>query len=107
MKLPMKRIGGPLLLSDAERASNADRQRELSLSVREKREVVRRGWGTERVHKKGKLTSWERIERLIDPGTETFPVGTLVNWGRDFPGSKRQAPGAGVVVGPAPGAGNR
>jgi 3-methylcrotonyl-CoA carboxylase beta subunit len=25
-------------------------------------------------------------------------VGTLVNWGRDFPGSRRKAPGAGVVT---------
>ncbi|MFO0004660.1 MAG: carboxyl transferase domain-containing protein, partial [bacterium] len=27
-----------------------------------------------------------------------LPIGTLVHWGRDFPGSERQAPGAGVVT---------
>src|SRR5690606_19506447 len=45
-----------------------------------------------------KWTTWERIDALKDPGSEVFEVGTLVNWGRSFQGSKRQAPGAGVVT---------
>ena len=98
MRLGLEPIGGELLLSRAERQENVGQQEQLAKAIREKRKVVRDGWGAERVHRKNKWTTWERIEALKDPGTEPFVVGTLVNWGRDFPGSKRQAPGAGVVT---------
>jgi acetyl-CoA carboxylase carboxyltransferase component/biotin carboxyl carrier protein len=68
----------------------------LESELEKKRAVVRRGWGPDKVHKKNKLTTWERIERLVDPGAPILSVGTLVNWGRAFEGSKQQAPGAGV-----------
>ena len=70
-------------------------------ALRDKIAQVHAGWGrkyVDRVHEKGKLTTWERIDALIDEGSEVFEVGTLVNWGRDFAGSRRQAPGAGVVT---------
>lgn len=97
MKLPLHPIGGR-----ASAGADADENRAhlagLEAELEEKRAVVRAGWGPERVHRKGKLTTWERIDALKDPGTDVFAVGTLVNWGRDFPGSRRQAPGAGVVT---------
>jgi 3-methylcrotonyl-CoA carboxylase beta subunit len=94
MKLRTRSIGGPLAAAPAHRVHVAELQAELA----RRRAVVREGWGAERVHKKDKMTTWERIERLVDAGTDVFPVGTLVNWGRTFPGSKREAPGAGVVT---------
>ncbi|MCB9778131.1 MAG: propionyl-CoA carboxylase [Alphaproteobacteria bacterium] len=98
MKLHLHPIGGELPSSRAERDAARDHVGALQQALDDKRTVVREGWGAARVHAKGKRTTWERIELLVDPGTTARPIGTLVNWGRDFPGSKRQAPGAGVVT---------
>jgi acetyl-CoA carboxylase carboxyltransferase component len=73
----------------------------LQQRLDERRQFVRAGWGPsyeERVHKKGKLTTWERIVALIDPGTTPLAVGTLVNDGQLFGPEQRPAPGAGVVT---------
>jgi acetyl-CoA carboxylase carboxyltransferase component/biotin carboxyl carrier protein len=98
MKLGMNRIGGPLDLSSAERATNRAHQQTLSDDLDDKRAVVAEGWGAERVHRKNKWTSLERITALKDPDSHLLTVGTLVNWGREFLGSKRKAPGAGVIT---------
>jgi acetyl-CoA carboxylase carboxyltransferase component len=82
---------------DANQAQIAAREAVLA----EHTATVHAGWGekyVDRVHAKGKLTTWERIEQLKDPGTDVFEVGTLVNLGVQFQGSKRMAPGAGVVT---------
>ncbi len=101
-RLPLHPVGTDLeaLLSADERVAHATFAASLDAALAEKVAAVHDGWGASaaaRVHEKGKLTTWERIERLIDPGTEVFEVGTLVNWDRTFRGSKRLAPGAGVV----------
>src|SRR5206468_5025186 len=65
------------------------------------RREVRDGWGpsyAERVHRKGKMTTWERIEVLKDEGTESFPIGSFVNHGLVFGEEKKTSPGAGVVT---------
>jgi 3-methylcrotonyl-CoA carboxylase beta subunit len=98
MKLSLHPIGGPLSASGLEIDAARSQIARLEEGLLEKRELVAAGWGPEKVHRKGKLTTWERIRALVDPGSEVFCVGTLVNWGRDFPGSERQAPGAGVVT---------
>jgi 3-methylcrotonyl-CoA carboxylase beta subunit len=98
MKLPLHPIGADLPHGAPDARENAAHTGALESALEEKRAIARAGWGAERAHRKGKLTSWERIDALIDPGTQTFSVGTLVNWGRDFAGSKRQAPGAGVIT---------
>jgi 3-methylcrotonyl-CoA carboxylase beta subunit len=87
-------------LGESDIAAQRARMATLDQTLADKRAVVRDGWGAaaaDRVREKGKMTTWERIRALVDPGTEVFEVNTLVNWGRDFQGSKRQAPGAGVV----------
>ncbi len=94
-KLVLHPIGGPL----ATRHVHEDLERRLD----EARAGVRAGWGAkyqERVHEKGKLTTWERVEALVDPGTDVLPVGTLVNHGRTFVRGSEQltSPGAGVVT---------
>jgi acetyl-CoA carboxylase carboxyltransferase component/biotin carboxyl carrier protein len=102
-KLLLHPIGRPLSQSvsvdDARR--DQDRIAALDAALADKRATVRAGWGeayAARVREKGKWTTWERIHALVDPGTPIHEVGTLVNWGREFAGSKRQAPGAGVVT---------
>jgi 3-methylcrotonyl-CoA carboxylase beta subunit len=98
MRLPLELIGGPLPLTRAEQADNGAHSGRLQAALDEKRALVEAGWGAEKIHKKGKRTTWERIHRLVDPGSPVRSVGTLVNWGRDFAGSQKQAPGAGVVT---------
>ena len=71
----------------------------LNAGLQSKRDEVRAGWGEEyraRVRAKGKLTTWERIERLKDPDSPVLPLGTLVNYGLKF--GERPSPGAGVVT---------
>ncbi|MFN7142974.1 MAG: carboxyl transferase domain-containing protein [Myxococcota bacterium] len=95
--LPLRPIGSPLSEQPAFAARNGAREATLAAAQAE----VRDGWGEQaaaRVREKGKLPTWARIERLVDPGTEILPVGSYVNWGRDFKGSKKRAPGAGVVT---------
>ncbi len=73
----------------------------LEQRLEQARATVRAGWGekyVERIHRKGKLTTWERVERLADPGAPILPVGTLVNHGIEFGPEKRTSPGAGVVT---------
>jgi 3-methylcrotonyl-CoA carboxylase beta subunit len=101
-RLALHPVGGDLdaLLSAEERAAHVAHASALDHALADKVATVHAGWGASaaaRVHEKGKLTTWERIERLIDPGSDVFEVGTLVNWDRSFRGSKKLAPGAGVV----------
>ncbi|MFT5686724.1 MAG: 3-methylcrotonyl-CoA carboxylase beta subunit [Myxococcota bacterium] len=97
MKLTLNPIGTPLPDSDDSQRNRAHVSA-LEEALEEKRAVVAAGWGAKYAHRKGKMTTAERIAALIDPGTTPRQVGTLVNWGREFSGSRRQAPGAGVVT---------
>ncbi len=81
--------------------SQREALREKNEELFRKRERVRDGWGEkyrERVHAKGKRTTWERVELLRDAGSTVWPIGTLVNDGREFGPDKRTSPGAGVVT---------
>lgn len=96
--LPLRPIGSPLTDAPGGAAERND-AREAELA--RKRAEVEAGWGEEyvgRVHEKGRLTAWERVRALVDPGTTPLAIGTFVNWGRVFKGSRRGAPGAGVVT---------
>lgn len=80
---------------EANRAGMARRDDELAT----RRAKVAQGWGpeyVERVHKKGKLTARERVERLCDTGSPVHEVGTFVNDGVRF--GKLESPAAGVVT---------
>lgn len=99
---PLSPIGRPLpeLLGEHDRAARSARAAARDAALADKQAQVRDGWGAEyaaRVHEKGKLTTWERVERLVDPGSPVLPINSYVNWGRHFKGSKKLAPGAGVV----------
>jgi 3-methylcrotonyl-CoA carboxylase beta subunit len=73
---------------------------DLVAQFREEEAEITLGGGRaaiERQHNKGRLTARERIERLIDPGTEFFELGLWAGWGmyQEFGG----ALAAGVVTG--------
>lgn len=100
---PLFPIGRPLaeVVGEPERSARAARNAARDAALAEKQAVVREGWGTEyveRVHEKGKMTTWERVAALVDADSPVLPVCSYVNWGRAFKGSKRLAPGAGVVT---------
>ncbi|MFT4628248.1 MAG: 3-methylcrotonyl-CoA carboxylase beta subunit, partial [Myxococcota bacterium] len=102
-KILLHPIGSALeaALGADEAESNRTHNARHDAALAEKVAITRSGWGAkyvERVHAKGKLTAWERIAVLQDDGTRVFEVGSLVNWGVTFAGSRRQAPGAGVVT---------
>ncbi len=102
-KVILHPLGDPLerAIDAAGARRNADHQARLASTLDTARAGVRAGWGEEyvkRAHAKGKLTTWERIEKLKDEGSRVFPVGTLVNHGRTFGPDKRTSPGAGVVT---------
>lgn len=81
--------------------SNLARMEEYNERLYQRREEVRKGWGekyVERVHKKKKLTTWERIEILKDEGTTVFPINTFVNYGLIFGEPPRTSPSAGVIT---------
>ncbi len=85
---------------DATFAAHLDAHAQREQTLRDRRHEVALGWGDEyvaRVHAKGKLTARERLERLADPGTQTFDVGTFVNYGQTF-GKDLKSPGAGVLT---------
>ncbi len=104
-KVLLQPIGSNLeaFAAAADIRANAQAMDGLEKAIAEKRAEVKAGWGeeyAERVHKKGKLTTWERLELLKDPGTEILPIGTFVNYGREFGEgkNKKRSPGAGVVT---------
>jgi len=101
--VPLAPLGRPLAeaLDPATVAARVERNAVREAALAEKQAVVRDGWGADaaaRVHEKGKLTTWERLVRLADPGADILPVCSYVNWGRHFKGSKKLAPGARVVT---------
>ena len=96
-------VGLPVeqLLETGEYEQNLEHMRGLERTILDRRLEVAAGWGPkymERVHQKGKLTTWERIDLLRDPGTPVFPIGTFVNYGLEFGNPPRTSPGAGVVT---------
>ncbi len=102
-KVILEPIGDPIdaVLDSASARQNAAAMAALNATLTERRDAVRAGWGVEyvaRVHEKGRLTTWERIDRLRDPDGQVLPVGTLVNAGVTFGEKEQTSPGAGVVT---------
>ncbi|MBI4819390.1 MAG: propionyl-CoA carboxylase [Deltaproteobacteria bacterium] len=82
-------------------ARRVDEMRDREVRIEQGRALVADGWGDpgrERVHKKKKLTTWERIDRLKDPDSPVHAIGTFVNFGLEFGERKQTSPGAGVVT---------
>jgi len=104
-KVLLEKIGAPIetIIEQNLFQNNLEEMQELDQRYISKRKEIKAGWGeeyVERTHKKGKLTTWERIERLKDPGSRVYPVGTFVNYGLEFFDGKsnRASPAAGVIT---------
>ena len=102
-KVILHPIGTPVeeAIDEKAYADNMERMQELNQLLVQRREEIHQGWGDEyiaRVHAKGKLTTWERIEILKDPGTTVFPINTFVNYGLEFGKPPRTSPSAGVIT---------
>ena len=102
-KVILHPIGAPVeeIAEEKTYRGNLERMERLSATLFERREEVRQGWGpsyVERVHAKGKLTTWERIEILKDHDSAVFPVNTFVNYGLTFGDPPRTSPAAGVIT---------
>lgn len=94
-KVILEALGSP-----HEGSPNAD-MAALDARLDERRAELRQGWGQkyiDRVHERGKLSSWERVERLADEGSAIRPILSFVNWGEEFGEEKRSSPSAGVVT---------
>jgi acetyl-CoA carboxylase carboxyltransferase component len=103
--VPLRPIGSArdqfLTAADASRQAAALAPKLELLTAR--RAEVRAGWGEDyaaRVRQKGKMTAWERVDGLRDPGSPLHPIGSFVNWGVEFDqaGKKLKSPGAGVIT---------
>jgi 3-methylcrotonyl-CoA carboxylase beta subunit len=102
-KLILTPIGAPISNQDSAFVKNSELMAPLDEKLGNKRAAVKLGWGEkyqERVREKGKLTTWDRLEKLADSPDQIFPILTFVNDGDTFgEGSNaRTSPSAGVVT---------
>lgn len=101
----LERIGSDIesFMDSQEYEKNLEHMKSLNQTYIDAREEIKSGWGekyVERVHKKGKMTTWERLEFLKDPGSRIYQIGTFVNYGLEFGEGdhKRTSPNAGVIT---------
>lgn len=104
-KVLMERIGSRIenFMDIEQYKNNMENMKKLNKIYISKRKEIKSGWGKEykeRVHKKGKKTTWERIEFLKDRNSKIYPIGTFVNYGLEFGkgNNKKKSPGAGVIT---------
>lgn len=102
-KLILQPIGSTISNEDPATQNNLEKMQLLEAKLQAKRDEVRLGWGEkyhERVREKGKLTAWERLEKLADSPSEIFPILSFVNDGDTFGEGKdaRTSPSAGVIT---------
>ncbi len=94
-----KAIGGPIK-KDQAFFENEDNMKNLLRILNAKAEQIKLGGGKEAIekqHKRGKLTARERIQKLIDPGSEFLEIGLFA--GYEMYEEYGGAPSGGVVVG--------
>ena len=93
-------IIGKKLSADLVHRKNEDNLKNLLRKLNGKADTVREGGGaeaTEKHHKRGKLTARERIQKLIDPGSDFLEIGLFAAYGmyEEYGG----APSSGTVFG--------
>ncbi|TNF24354.1 MAG: acyl-CoA carboxylase subunit beta [Bacteroidetes bacterium] len=84
---------------DLEFNRNEDVMKQLISKMENRLEQIYLGGGQKRIdkeHEKGKMTARERVEALIDRGTETIEIGAFA--GFDMYDEQGGCPGGGVVV---------
>ncbi len=94
-----KAIGSPIK-RDQSFFENEDNMKNLLRILNAKAEQIKLGGGKEAIekqHKRGKLTARERIQKLIDPGSEFLEIGLFA--GYEMYEEYGGAPSGGVIVG--------
>lgn len=94
-KVIFEPIGTPITAEESEEMNALDEMLDA------RRAELRMGWGQkyiDRNHERGKMTSWERVEALADPGSTIRPVLSFVNWGETFGEEERTSPSAGAIT---------
>ena len=86
--------------NDLEFNKNEDKLKQLTSQLKDKTKKVKLGGGEKKIeeqHQKGKLTARERVERLIDKGSEFLEIGMFAGDGmyKEVGG----CPSAGVITG--------
>lgn len=84
---------------DIEFNRNEDVMKQLISKMENRLEKIYLGGGQKRIdkeHAKGKMTARERVEALIDPGTDTIEIGAFA--GYEMYEEQGGCPGGGVVV---------
>lgn len=102
-KVILHPIGRPLpeIAEEKQYRKNLEVMEGLNRTLEERRAEIRQGWGDtyiERVHAKGKMTTWERIEFMKDPGSGVYPINTFVNYGITFGDPPKTSPAAGIIT---------
>lgn len=102
-KVQLRPIGSALekVLTSDDASKNRERMAALNKTLDDRRAEVAAGWGPKyagRVTAKGKMTTWQRLEALKDPGSKIFTFGTFVNYGLTFGEDARTSPAAGVIT---------
>ncbi len=98
-KREMKEIGSPILQNE-QFLKREDNYKNLVRKIKALHDKIKLGGGEksiERQHAKGKLTARERIEKLIDEGSEFYEINSFAAHGmyKEYGG----APSAGTVMG--------
>jgi acetyl-CoA carboxylase carboxyltransferase component len=91
---------GSELRKDSSYFENEDNMKNLLRILNARADKIKLGGGEkaiEKHHSRGKLTARERIQKLIDPGSEFFEIGLFA--GYEMYEEYGGAPSAGVVVG--------
>ncbi len=94
------RICGTKLNHNSDFIMNKEHNEGLATRVRSEMEKLRRGGGDQaaaRQRSRGKLLVRERIDKLIDPGTNFLEIGTMAALGMYH--EHGEAPSAGIVTG--------
>src|SRR3954470_1302251 len=89
-----------MVKTDLEFNKNEDQFKQLVFQLRTKEKKTRLGGGEKKIeeqHQKGKLTARERIEYLVDPGSQFLDIGLFAGEGmyKEVGG----CPSGGVVTG--------
>lgn len=103
-KLILNPIGTDQHRESAEFKANLQTMAMLDATLHERKAKIREGWGQaylDRVHKKGKLSTYERLMVLANNQEENLlPFNTFANFGKEFGDAHdlKTSPNAGVVT---------
>ena len=102
-KIDLSPIGSKISKNDGSFKENLKGITQLEDEIEKKKDEIKQGWGKkyqDRVAEKGKMTSWQRIEKISDDKKAIFPLNTFANYEKEFEVGKsvKKSPSAGVIT---------